>query len=50
MLLLKEKDMIPTEIAAHFNFTLPALSSHLRMLKDLDLLTESKQGKTDVIH
>ena len=38
-------DMIPTAIAEHFNFTLPALSSHLRILKDADLITEKKQGK-----
>ncbi|MFZ0893002.1 MAG: hypothetical protein WAZ77_00745, partial [Candidatus Nitrosopolaris sp.] len=25
--------------------TLPALSSHLRILKDADLITEKKQGK-----
>ena len=45
MLLLKKKDLIPTEIAEHFNFTLPAVSSHLRILKDADLITEKKQGK-----
>jgi len=36
LLLLKKKDMVPTKIAEHFNFTLPALSSHLRILKDAD--------------
>jgi len=45
LLLLKKRDMIPTEIAEHFNFTLPALSSHLRILKDADLISEKKQGK-----
>jgi ArsR family transcriptional regulator, arsenate/arsenite/antimonite-responsive transcriptional repressor len=45
LLLLKKRDMIPTEIAEHFNFTLPALSSHLRILKDADLITEKKLGK-----
>ena len=45
LLLLKKRDMIPTEIAEHFNFSLPALSSHLRILKDADLITEKKQGK-----
>ena len=29
LLLLNKIDMIPTAIAEHFNFTLPALSSHL---------------------
>ena len=46
LLLLKKRDMIPTEIAEHFNFTLPALSSHLRILKDADLTTEKEQEKT----
>jgi len=45
LLLLKKKDMIPTEIAEHIKFTLPALSSHLQILKDVDLITENKQGK-----
>jgi DNA-binding transcriptional ArsR family regulator len=45
LLLLKKKEMVPTEIAEHFNFTLPALSSHLRILKDADLVTETKHGK-----
>jgi ArsR family transcriptional regulator len=44
--LLKMIDVIPTAIAEHFNFTLPALSSHLRILKDADVTTEKKQGKT----
>ena len=45
LLLLKRKDMIPTDIAEHFNFTMPALSSHLRILKDADLVRERKEGK-----
>jgi ArsR family transcriptional regulator len=45
LLLLKKKDMIPTEIAEHFDFTLPAVSSHLRILKDAYLITEKKHGK-----
>ncbi len=46
LLLLNKIDMIPTAIAEHFNFTLPALSSHVRILKDADLITEKKQGKS----
>jgi ArsR family transcriptional regulator, arsenate/arsenite/antimonite-responsive transcriptional repressor len=46
LLLLKKKDMVPTKIAEHFNFTLPARSSHLRILKDADVTNEKKQGKT----
>ena len=45
LLLLKNSDMNPTEIAEHFNFTLAALSSHLRVLKDADLITEIKRGQ-----
>src|SRR5438093_7252689 len=45
LLLLGKSDMIPTEIAKHFNFTLPAVSTHLRILKDADLITEEKLGK-----
>ncbi|MGB6673411.1 MAG: hypothetical protein WBE34_13340 [Candidatus Nitrosopolaris sp.] len=43
--LLKMIDVIPTAIAEHFNFTLPALSSHVRILKDADLITEKKLGE-----
>jgi ArsR family transcriptional regulator len=45
LLLLKKREMTPTKIAEHFNFTLPALSSHLRVLKDADLITEIKRGQ-----
>src|SRR5918912_1671192 len=45
LLLLKNREMTPTEIVEHFNFTLPALSSHLRVLKDADLITEIKRGQ-----
>lgn len=45
LLLLKKKEMTPTEVVEHFNFTLPAVSAHLRVLKEADLITEKKQGK-----
>ena len=48
LLLLKKKSMTPTEILSHFDFTLPALSTHLRILKNCDLVTEKKIGKNRV--
>ncbi len=45
MLLLKNKEMLPTQIAEHLNFTLPAVSTSLRILKEVDLITEMKKGK-----
>jgi ArsR family transcriptional regulator, arsenate/arsenite/antimonite-responsive transcriptional repressor len=45
LLLLKDKDMVPTQIAKHFNFSLAGVSSHLRILKDANLIMERKQGK-----
>lgn len=48
LFLLKEKDLTPTEIAKHFQFTLPAVSVHLRVLKNSDLVTENKIGKNRV--
>jgi len=48
LLLLKEKDMTPTEISKHFQFTLPAVSVHLRILKNSDLILENKIGKNRI--
>jgi DNA-binding transcriptional ArsR family regulator len=45
LLLLKNKDMTPSQIAEHFEFSMPAVSTHLRVLKDADLISEQKQGK-----
>ena len=46
MLLLKKKGIItPTEIAEHFNFTMPGVSINLRILKEADLITEKREGK-----
>lgn len=45
LLLLKKKEMTPTEIAKHFKFSQPALSSHLRILKSSDLIREKRIGK-----
>jgi len=43
--LLKDKDRTPTEIATHFDFTLPALSTHLKVLKDAGLVNDRKEGQ-----
>lgn len=45
LLLLKSKEMTPSQIAEHFEFSMPAVSTHLRVLKEADLITEQKQGK-----
>jgi DNA-binding transcriptional ArsR family regulator len=45
ILLGKEGEKTPSEIATNFDFTLPALSSHLKVLKDAGLLNERKAGQ-----
>ena len=45
LLLLRKRKMTLGELAGHFQFTPPALSSHLRILKNADLITEQKLGK-----
>lgn len=45
LLLLKEKERTPSEIATHFDFTLPALSTHLKVLKDAGLVSERREGQ-----
>ena len=48
LLLLKKKELTPTEIAQHFEFSQPAVSSHLRILKSSDLIKEKKVGKNRI--
>jgi ArsR family transcriptional regulator, arsenate/arsenite/antimonite-responsive transcriptional repressor len=45
LLLLKSKKMTPSQIAEYFEFSMPAVSTHLRVLKEADLISEQKQGK-----
>jgi ArsR family transcriptional regulator len=45
LVILRDGEKTPTEIATHFQFTLPALSSHLRVLKDAGLVSERKEGQ-----
>ena len=45
LMLLRKKKMTPGELTEHFHFTPPALSNHLRILKNAELVTEEKLGK-----
>jgi DNA-binding transcriptional ArsR family regulator len=45
LLLLKDGEKTPSEIARSFEFTLPALSTHLRVLREADLVGERKVGQ-----
>jgi DNA-binding transcriptional ArsR family regulator len=45
LLLLREKDMFPSQLAGQFNMTLAAVSTHLRILKDANLVTEKREGQ-----
>jgi ArsR family transcriptional regulator len=45
LLLLRDGEKTPTEMAKSFDFTLPALSTHLRVLRDADLVRERKVGQ-----
>jgi ArsR family transcriptional regulator, arsenate/arsenite/antimonite-responsive transcriptional repressor len=45
LLLLKDEEKTPSEIATHFDFSLPALSTHLRVLRDAGLVKERKEGQ-----
>ena len=45
LILLREEEKTPSEIAKHFDFTLPALSTHLRILKEANLVQDRKEGK-----
>ncbi len=44
-MLLRKRKMTPSQLTKHFQFTAPALSSHLRILKNAELVTEEKLGK-----
>lgn len=45
LLMLKDGERTPSEIATHFDFTLPALSTHLKVLRDAGLVSERKKGQ-----
>ena len=43
--LLKTKQLSAGEICEHFDITAAAISRHLSVLKDADLIRDSRQGK-----
>jgi ArsR family transcriptional regulator len=45
LLLMREKDRFPSELAEQFDMTLAAVSTHLRILKDANLVTEKREGQ-----
>jgi len=45
LLLLKDKSMFPSELAGHFDMTLAGVSTHLRILRDADLVKERREGQ-----
>ena len=45
LLLLKDGEKTPTEMSKSFDFTMAALSTHLRVLRDADLVRERKVGQ-----
>lgn len=42
---MKDRERTPSEIATYFSFTLPALSMHLKVLRDAGLVTERREGQ-----
>ena len=45
LLLLREHDMFPSELAKHFDTSFAAVSTNLRILKDADLIKETREGQ-----
>ena len=45
LLLLKDGDKTPTEMSKSFDFSMAALSTHLRVLRDADLVSERRVGQ-----
>ncbi|RDY26728.1 ArsR family transcriptional regulator [Romboutsia weinsteinii] len=43
--LLNEKDMNAGEIASYFNMSKPAISKHLDILRDAELVSSEKKGQ-----
>lgn len=45
LLMLKDGEKTPSQIATHFDFSLAALSTHLKVLRDAGLVNERKEGQ-----
>ena len=45
LLLLKDGEKTPTQLSESFDFSMAALSTHLRVLRDADLVRERKVGQ-----
>lgn len=45
LLLLKDGEKTPTQMSKNFDFSMAALSTHLRVLRDADLVRERKVGQ-----
>lgn len=45
LLMLKDGEKTPSQIVTNFDFTMPALSTHLKILKNAGLVTERKEGQ-----
>ena len=43
--LLKKKPLPAGEIAGHFDMSMPAVSKHLNVLKEADLIRDRREGK-----
>jgi DNA-binding transcriptional ArsR family regulator len=48
LILLSKGEKTPGEIATNFPFTLPALSIHLKVLKEAGLVSERRIGKNRI--
>ena len=46
LLLLKDGEKTPRQMSASFDFSMAALSTHLRVLRDADLVREWNVGQT----
>ncbi|MFL5824397.1 MAG: ArsR/SmtB family transcription factor [Solirubrobacteraceae bacterium] len=42
--LLAAREMSATQVASHFDVTQPAISQHLKVLKDVGLVNERREG------